>query len=36
MLKKNQCLKILDLCDDSVGDEGALENLKHNSNLCFH
>ena len=25
MLKKNQCLKILDVRDDSVGVEGALE-----------
>ena len=33
MLQKNQCLKILDLRDDSVGVEGALElieSLKHN------
>ena len=37
MLKKNQCLKILDLnYDDSVGVEGALElieSLKHNTTL---
>ena len=36
MLKKNQCLKILDLCDDSVGVEGAtalFDSLKHNTTL---
>ena len=37
MLKKNHCLKRLDLCDDdSVGVDGALElieSLKHNTTL---
>ena len=36
MLKKNQSLKILDLYDDSVGVEGALElieSLRHNTTL---
>ena len=36
MLKKNQCLKKLNLCGDSVGVEGALElieSLKHNTTL---
>ena len=36
MLKKNQCLKKLDLRDDSVGVESALElieSLKHNTTL---
>ena len=36
MLEKNQCLKTLDLSDDSVGVEGALElieSLKHNTTL---
>ena len=36
MLKKNQCLKTLDLSDESVGVEGALElieSLKHNTTL---
>ena len=35
MLKKNQCLKTLDLSDDSVGVEGAfelIESLKHKCN----
>ena len=36
MLKKNQCLKTLELRDNSVGVEGALElieSLKHNATL---
>ena len=36
MLRKNQCLKTLDLCDDSVGVEGAtalFESLKQNTTL---
>ena len=36
VLKKNQCLKALDLSDNSVGVEGALElieSLKHNATL---
>ena len=36
MLRKNHCLKTLDLCDDSVGVEGAtalFESLKQNTTL---
>ena len=36
MLKRNYCLKTLELCDDSVGVEGTLElvdSLRHNTTL---